>query len=196
MRVLPLRRRPPAGRREEFDRDVLSHTDALFRAALRMTRDRSAAEDLVQDTLLKAFRAASRFEPGTNLRAWLFTILVNTSRNRRRASARDIVEIDGEAVERADPRPGTATPEELLLRDVLAADLQAALDTLPDVFRDAVWLRDVEEFSYAEIARILDVPVGTVMSRIARGRRMLHARLVASRSEPAPGSALAVRGTP
>jgi RNA polymerase sigma-70 factor (ECF subfamily) len=197
MGVFPLRRRLPGGRREEFDRDVLSHTDALYRAALRMTRDRSAAEDLVQDTLLKAFRAASRFEPGTNLRAWLFTILVNTSRNRRRASARDIVEIDSEAVEHADPRPGSATPEDLLLRDILDADLQAALDALPDVFRDAVWLRDVEEFSYAEIARILDVPVGTVMSRIARGRRMLHARLVASRAEPARGSALAAaRGTP
>jgi RNA polymerase sigma-70 factor (ECF subfamily) len=181
MAVFPLRRRPPVGRRDAFDRDVLSHTDALFRTALRMTRDRSAAEDLVQDTLLKAFRAASRFVPGTNLRAWLITILVNTSRHRRRAAARDIVEIDSDTVETAGPRPEqTATPEDLLLRDVLDADLQAALDALPDVFRQAVWLRDVEEFSYAEIASILDVPVGTVMSRISRGRRMLHARLVAS----------------
>jgi RNA polymerase sigma-70 factor (ECF subfamily) len=197
MAVFSLRRRLPGGRRDTFDRDVLSHTDALYRAALRMTRDRSAAEDLVQDTLLKAFRAADRFEPGTNLRAWLFTILVNTLRNRRRASARDIVEIDSEAVDRADPRRGgQATPEDLLLRDVLDADLQAALDALPEVFREAVWLRDVEDFSYAEIARMLDVPVGTVMSRIARGRRMLHARLVASRPALAGGSTLAeARGT-
>jgi RNA polymerase sigma-70 factor (ECF subfamily) len=198
MAVFPLRRRISAGARDAFDRDVLSHTDALFRAALRMTRDRSAAEDLVQDTLLKAFRAASRFEAGTNLRAWLFTILVNTSRNRRRASARDIVEIDSQTVETAEPLPEqAATPEDLLLRDILDADLQAALDALPDVFREAVWLRDVEEFSYAEIARIIDVPVGTVMSRISRGRRMLHARLSASRPGLTGGPAVATaRGTP
>ncbi len=191
MAVFPLRRRLPGSRPDAFDRDVLSHTDALFRTALRLTRDRSAAEDLVQDTLLKAFRAASRFEPGTNLRAWLFTILVNTSRNRRRAAARDIVDIDGGAVDAAGPRPEqSVTPEDLLLRDVLDADLQAALDALPDVFREAVWLRDVEEFSYAEIARMLDVPVGTVMSRISRGRRALHAHLAATRTGAARGSAV------
>jgi RNA polymerase sigma-70 factor (ECF subfamily) len=138
------------------------------------------AEDLVQETYLKAFRAADRFEPGTNLRAWLFTILHNTARNRSRDRARDAVTFDSGAVERVADAPldGVAeTPETLLLRDTLAPELQAAIDELPDAFRQAVWLRDVEEFSYAEIAAMLDVPAGTVMSRISRGRRMLFERL-------------------
>jgi RNA polymerase sigma-70 factor, ECF subfamily len=139
------------------------------------------AEDLVQDTFVKAFRARARFEPGTNLRAWLFTILMNTWRNRRRDAGRDPVDIDSERVEHAaDAADGTASPEELLLRSALDVDLKAALDRMPPTFREAVWLRDVEEFSYAEIARILDVPVGTVMSRISRGRRQLYQYLTAA----------------
>ena len=163
-----------------FEADALGSLDSLYRTALRLTRNPADAEDLVQDTYLKAFRAADRFEPGTNLRAWLFTILHNTARNRARDLARDAVTVDSETVERAvdAPSSGTAeTPETLLLRDTLAPDLQAAIDELPDAFRQAVWLRDVEEFSYAEIAEMLDIPVGTVMSRISRGRRMLFDRL-------------------
>ena len=148
---------------------------------MRQTRDPAAAEDLVQDTYLKAFRAASRFETGTNLRAWLFTILMNTLRNARRDKGRDVVAVDSAIVERAGDRPdGVVTPEQLLLRATLDADLQAALDALPPVFREAVWLRDVEEFSYAEIARMLDIPSGTVMSRISRGRQLLYERLIAA----------------
>jgi RNA polymerase sigma-70 factor (ECF subfamily) len=140
------------------------------------------AEDLVQETYLKAFRAAASFEPGTNLRAWLFTILHNTARNRARDRARDTVAIDSEAVERAAAvssvgGSGPETPESLLLRDTLAPELQHAIDALPDSFREAVWLRDVEEFSYAEIARMLDIPIGTVMSRISRGRHLLYEHL-------------------
>jgi RNA polymerase sigma-70 factor (ECF subfamily) len=139
----------------------------------------------VQETYLKAFRAADRFEPGTNLRAWLFTILHNTARNRARDRARDTVAIDSDAVERAADAPpiggraaGAAeTPETLLLRETLAPELQAAIDDLPDAFRQAVWLRDVEEFSYADIAAMLSIPVGTVMSRISRGRRLLFEKL-------------------
>jgi RNA polymerase sigma-70 factor (ECF subfamily) len=158
--------------------DAVAHLDSLFATALRLTRDRAAAEDLVQDTFLKAVRFSHRFEPGTNLRAWLFTILHNTFRNERRDAARDPVDVDSDTVEvAADVRPAGESPEHLLLRDVLDTDLQAALDELPEAFRRAVWLRDVEEFSYAEIAGMLAVPVGTVMSRIARGRRLLHKRL-------------------
>jgi RNA polymerase sigma-70 factor (ECF subfamily) len=178
---------PPPDR--EFEQAALAEADALFRSALRLTRDRSAAEDLVQDTFVKAFRAAARFERGTNLRAWLFTILMNTWRNRRRDAGRDPVEIDSETVERAGQRRlGGETPEEALLRNTLAAPLRAALAALPAVFRDAVWLRDVEEFSYAEIAGILGVPVGTVMSRISRGRRNLFDQLTASAAGGAIGA--------
>ena len=146
------------------------------------------AEDLVQETYLKAFRAADQFEPGTNLRAWLFTILHNTARNRFRDRARDAVTIDSETVERAADvaafggASGPETPESLLLRETLAPELQAAIDALPDAFRQAVWLRDVEEFSYAEIAHMLEIPPGTVMSRISRGRRLLHQALTAKES--------------
>jgi RNA polymerase sigma-70 factor, ECF subfamily len=171
----------PAGD-DEFAREALSHVDSLYGTALRLTRRPADAEDLVQDTYLKAFRASAQFERGTNLKAWLFTILHNTYRNKRRNDGRHPVDVDSEAVEQAmDAGPQSQSPEQLLTRATLDADLQAALDALPDAFRQAVWLRDVEEFSYAEIARMIDVPIGTVMSRISRGRRMLYDRLAAVR---------------
>jgi len=168
-----------------FETEALASLDSLYRAALRLTRRPADAEDLVQETYLKAFRAADQFKPGTNLRAWLFTILHNTARNRARDRARDTVSVDSEFVDRAADAPPPAgrsagaaeTPESLLLRDTLAPELQAAIDALPEAFRQAVWLRDVEEFSYAEIAEMLSIPVGTVMSRISRGRHMLFDRL-------------------
>jgi RNA polymerase sigma-70 factor (ECF subfamily) len=168
-----------------FEAEALAALDSLYRAALRLTRVPADAEDLVQETYLKAFRSADRFKPGTNLRAWLFTILHNTALNRARDRARDTVAVDSEVVDRAaDVSPpggssaGTAeTPESLLIRDTLAPELQAAIDALPEAFRQAVWLRDVEEFSYAEIAEMLSIPIGTVMSRISRGRHMLFERL-------------------
>jgi RNA polymerase sigma-70 factor (ECF subfamily) len=171
-----------------FEAEALGYIDSLYRTALRLTRNAADADDLVQETYLKAFRSADRFEPGTNLRAWLFTILHNTAKNRARDRARDMVTIDSEAVERAveaGPRLASevgATPESLLVRHILDPDLQAALDALPEAFREAVWLRDVEEFSYAEIAEMLSIPVGTVMSRLSRGRRMLFERLAPQRN--------------
>jgi RNA polymerase sigma-70 factor, ECF subfamily len=178
------RRTTPAT--DEFSAEVLAWLQPLYATALRLTRNRADAEDLVQDTVVKALRFSDRFTPGTNLKAWLYTILHNTWRNRKRDAARDTVEVDSEAVEDAASLPGgpvaLETPERILLRDTLDADLQAALDALPDVFREAVWLRDVEEFTYAEIAAMLDVPIGTVMSRIARGRRSLFERLQATRA--------------
>ena len=177
------------GQAAAFERDALVHLDSLYRTALRLSRDRADAEDLVQDTYLKAFRAADRFEPGTNLRAWLFTILHNTAKNRFRDRARDSVVVDSDVVDRAaDSAPPASfgrsadTPETLLLRDTLAPELQSAIDALPEAFREAVWLRDVEEFSYAEIAKMLDVPIGTVMSRISRGRHLLFERLRPTRT--------------
>jgi RNA polymerase sigma-70 factor, ECF subfamily len=188
---------PGSSRTSAFERDALASLDALYRTAMRLSRDRSDAEDLVQDTYLKAFRAADQFEPGTNLRAWLFTILHNTARNRFRDRARDTVTVDSDIVDRAadgalagsgSGRSGNVeTPETLLLRDALVPELQAAIDELPGAFREAVWLRDVEEFSYAEIAQMLSVPIGTVMSRISRGRHLLFERLNPARAAALSG---------
>jgi RNA polymerase sigma-70 factor (ECF subfamily) len=165
----------------EFAAEVLQHLEALYATAMRLTRNRADAEDLVQDALVRALRFADRFTPGTNLKAWLYTILHNAWRNQRRDALRDPVAADSAYVDEAASLPGgpseLETPEQVLLRGTLDADLQAALDDLPDAFRQAVWLRDVEEFSYAEIAGMLGVPIGTVMSRISRGRRQLFQRL-------------------
>jgi RNA polymerase sigma-70 factor, ECF subfamily len=178
----PSRSAPDGSGDDTFADQALSYVDALYGTALRLTRRPQDAEDLVQDTYLKAFRASRQFERGTNLKAWLFTILHNTFRNMRRHDGRSPIDVNSETVEQAaDTRGDDQTPEQLLSRATLDRDLQAALDALPDAFRQAVWLRDVEEFSYAEIAQIMDVPIGTVMSRISRGRRMLHDRLAHTR---------------
>ena len=176
---------PGSGDEEGFAQAALAHLDSLYGTALRLTRRTQDAEDLVQDTYLKAFRSAHQFEPGTNLKAWLFTILHNTHKNMRRHDGRSPIDVDSEAVDRAVDSAGRDhTPEQLLTRATLDADLQEALDDLPEAFRQAVWLRDVEELSYADIARVLDVPVGTVMSRISRGRRALYDALQSRRDEP------------
>src|SRR2546428_9210889 len=122
-----------------FEAEALGYIDSLYRTALRLTRNPADAEDLVQDTYLKAFRAADRFEPGTNLKAWLFTILHNTARNRARDRARASVAFDSDTVDRAADAPPDVgasrlveTPETRLLRDVLDPDLQAAIDAMTD----------------------------------------------------------------
>jgi len=167
-----------------FEQDALALVDRLYAAALRLTRNEADAQDLVQDTYLRAFRSSGQFEPGTNLRGWMFTILHNTFLNQRRDRGRSPIDADSEAVEQApDDRHASANPEELLLRESLDADLRAALDSLPPTYREAVWLRDVEQFSYDEIAGIVGVPIGTVMSRISRGRRALYDDLVTRSGE-------------
>ena len=163
-----------------FEQDALALLDRLYGAALRLTRNEADAQDLVQDTYLRAFRSAAQFEAGTNLRGWMFTILHNTFLNQRRDRGRNPIDADSEAVEQApDDRETSGNPEELLLRETMDTDLQAALDSLPPANREAVWLRDVEQFSYDEIANIVGVPIGTVMSRISRGRRALYDNLIA-----------------
>ena len=162
--------------------EALEFLDSLYGAALRLTRNADRAQDLVQDTYLKAIRARAQFAQGTNLKAWLYTILHNTWRNRQRDGARSRVDFDSEVVERTAEgahlraergQAGGAfgeTPESLLMRQSLNADLQAALDGMADAFREVVWLRDVDELTYQEIADVLDIPIGTVMSRLSRGR--------------------------
>ena len=188
---------PGAAAEDVFTQEALSHLDSLYRVALRLTRRPSDAEDLVQETYLKAFRFASSFERGTNLKAWLFTILHNTWRNMLRHDRRDPIEVDSETVDRAATTvEHEETPEQLLQRATLDADLKAALDALPEAFRTAVWLRDVEELSYAEIAGALDVPIGTVMSRISRGRRLLFERLTKNRGDASSDRVRPLRATP
>lgn len=171
--------------------EALAFMNGLYGTAVRLTRDGDAARDLVQDTYLKALRAHERFQPGTNLKAWLYTILHNTWRNRRRDHARARVSFDSDTVDAAVDagQAGVVerrTPESMLLRRMEDADIKAAVDALPESFREAVWLRDVEDLSYQEIADALGVPIGTVMSRISRGRKLLHAALSArAAAEPA-----------
>ena len=174
-------RRGDTAAEEDLASDALSYVDQLYATALRLTRSPSDAEDLVQDTYLKAFRAANQFRPGTNLKAWLFTILQNTFRNLRRDRGREPVDVDSETVERAPVRTDAPDPEQRLIAKSIDADLREALDSLPVAFREAVWLRDVEDLAYADIAQVLDVPIGTVMSRISRGRRQLQERLLERR---------------
>ena len=168
--------RPPA-----FDDEALDQFGALRTLSLRLTRNRTEADDLVQDAYLHAFRASDRFTPGTNLKAWLRTILANLAKNRWRDRVRSRVQTNEKEVARAaESRVSEeASPEQRLLREVVAPRLRTALESMPKTLRDAVWLRDVEELSYADMARRLRVPVGTVMSRISRGRRLLHERLLA-----------------
>jgi len=143
---------------------------SLYGTAYRMTHNAHDAEDLVQETFLRAYRAFDGFTPGSNIRAWLYTILHRVRADAFRRSSRS-----PKTVEMADDGPGVPPPQDALAQG--GEDLERALAALPDVFRNAVVLRDVEDMSYQEIARILDVPMGTVMSRIHRGRALLRTAL-------------------
>ncbi len=166
---------------ERFEAEALVHLGPLYRTALRLTGNDADAQDLVQETVLRAFRFFDSFEPGTNCRAWLFRILMNTFVNEYRKRVRgphqvDLDETMSTLESRADPAVVSlpATPEELVSAGMLDGDLKEGLRALPPEFRAAVLLCDVEEFSYKEIAEMTQVPVGTVMSRIHRGRRALR----------------------
>jgi RNA polymerase sigma-70 factor (ECF subfamily) len=166
---------------------AMEYMPALYTAALRMTRNPSDAEDLVQETYLKAYRAFASFEAGTNLKAWLYRILTNTYINTYRAKQRRPEIADVEDVEdlylyhrlsgEQSASLGRSAEDEALDR-FTDTDVKAAIESLPDSFRMAVLLADVEGFSYKEIAEITDVPIGTVMSRIHRGRKALQKALI------------------
>jgi len=167
----------------EFERVALPQLDALYGTALRLTRNPKDAEDLTQETLLRAFRFFHRFETGTNFKAWLFKILHNTFYNRYRKEQRDR-EVTDEASEEgldtlvsAEARGASRDPEGVLVSRLLSDEVQRALDSVPALFREAVILSDLQEFSYKEVADIMDCPVGTVMSRLFRGRRLLQKAL-------------------
>jgi RNA polymerase sigma-70 factor (ECF subfamily) len=169
-----------------FQAEALPLLDSLYGAALRMTRNPADAEDLVQETMLRAYRAFDRFEPGTNLKAWLFRILTNAYINTYRKRQREPQKVSQEQVEDfdlyqelKDHDPQFAeTPETIVLDSLVDSDILEAIDDLPEQFRLAVVLSDIEGFSYAEMAEIMDVPMGTVMSRLHRGRKALQKRLL------------------
>ena len=174
-----------ADEEERFRADALPMLDSLYGAALRMTRNPADAEDLVQETMLRAYRAFDRFEAGTNLKAWLFRIMTNAYINQYRKRQREPVKVPTDELEEFDlyqeikshDPAYEATPETIVLDSLVDSDIIEALDDLPEQFRLAVILSDVEDFSYAEMAEIMDVPMGTVMSRLHRGRKALQKRL-------------------
>ncbi len=171
---------PRRDRSAAFDVEALDHLGALRTLARRLVSNRTEADDLVQDAYLHALRKSDRFTPGTNLKAWLRTILTNLVKNHRRNHGRARVRINEEEVARAAHSHVSerVSPEQLLLNDALDPRLRTALESMPKALRDAVWLRDVDDLSYAAMACQLRVPIGTVMSRISRGRRLLHDRLL------------------
>ena len=169
---------------DEFEELALPHLDSLYSGAMRLTRNERDAEDLVQDSFLRAYRFFDKFERGTNIKAWLFKILTNTfiNRYRRRVKERTLVEgSEREAVhERFISRDATdyaANPEQYFFDRLVSDDILSAIDQLPLDFRLVVILADLQEFSYKEIAEILSCPVGTVMSRLFRGRKLLQKML-------------------
>jgi RNA polymerase sigma-70 factor (ECF subfamily) len=169
---------------QAFAAAAMQYAPQLYNAALRMTRNRADAEDLVQETYLRAYRSYATFEAGTNLRAWLFRILTNTFINAYRAKQRRPQETDLGDMEDlylyrriGQVNPASVSAEDQLLDLFTDDEVKAALEELPEAFRLPVLLADVEEFSYKEIAEMLDIPIGTVMSRLHRGRKAMHKRL-------------------
>jgi len=169
----------------EFEEAALAHLDALYGASLRLTRNESEAQDLVQDALVRAYRFQHHFEPGTNLKAWLLRILTNTFINHYRRVARERRVLDQEegapigdgVMSRSAMRcltDSTAVAQEGLLRE----EIIAAIDSLPEDYRVMVILADIEELAYKEIADMLSVPIGTVMSRLHRARKLLQKSLL------------------
>jgi RNA polymerase sigma-70 factor, ECF subfamily len=171
--------------KQRFQAEALPLLDSLYAGALRMTRNPSDAKDLVQETMLRAYRAFDRFEPGTHLKAWLFRIMTNAYISTYRKRQRRPLEVSQDEIEDFDLHKELkdhdlqfiATPESIVLDSLVDSDLTDAIDGLREQFRLAVVLSDIEGFSYAEMAEIMGVPMGTVMSRLHRGRKALQKRL-------------------
>ncbi len=178
---------PPHHRREEFESVALPQLDALFNLALKLTRNRKDAEDLVQETYLRAFRFFDSYESGTQIKAWLFRILRNTFINRYRAAKVRPEEVEFEKIEAVYEQMVETSflrdrqapdPEAVIMSGVMDAEVQDAMAALPEEYRAVVVMALVEEMSYKEIAGALSIPLGTVMSRLHRGRKMLQASLL------------------
>ena len=172
--------------REDFANDAMSHAPQLFSTAMRMTRNRADAEDLVQETFVKAWRAFDSYQQGTNLRAWLFRIMTNTYINKYNAKQRRPDEVELDEVEELylfrrlgtiDQSRINPSAEDQMMELFTDDEVKAAIEELPEAFRMPVLLSDVDGFSYKEIAEMLDVPIGTVMSRLHRGRKAMQKRL-------------------
>ena len=177
-------------RAERFERDAMPMLDQLYSAALRMTRNPADAEDLVQETYAKAFASFHQFQEGTNLKAWLYRILTNTFINTYRKAQRQPKQAGTENVEdwqlaqaESHMSTGLQSAETVALEHLPDSDIKSALQDLPDDFRMAVYLADVEGFAYKEIAEIMGTPIGTVMSRLNRGRTQLRKLLADYASE-------------
>jgi RNA polymerase sigma-70 factor (ECF subfamily) len=170
-------------KQQEFNEEIIPHMDVLYNFALRLTTDPNDAEDLVQDTIVKAFRFFSSYEKGTNAKAWLFRILKNSFINNYRKVSKRPQEVDFDEVStfyesvRAE-RTETSDLERLMFRELMDDELSIALSRLPEDFRTVVLLCDVEGYTYEEIANMLDVPIGTIRSRLHRGRNLLKTELL------------------
>ncbi|MCX8107129.1 MAG: sigma-70 family RNA polymerase sigma factor [Ignavibacterium album] len=167
---------------EDFEREAIPHMDALYNYAIKMTGDSDDADDLVQETYLKAFRFFDKFEKGTNCKAWLFRIMKNTYINKYRKETKEPDKIDYEEVENyyENIKPSstdTAHLEKDIYDNLLDDELSEAINSLPEDFKTVILLCDIEGFSYEEIADFIDVPVGTVRSRLHRARKMLFTKL-------------------
>ncbi len=176
----------------EFETDAMQYAPQLYSAAMRMARNPSDAEDLVQETFLRAYRGYGSFEAGTNLKAWLYRILTNTYINKYRKDKRRPTESDLGDVEdlylykrigSEQTADSSRSAEDRVLDGLVESDIKQAVESLPENFRVPVLLADLEGFSYKEIAEILDIPIGTVMSRLHRGRKALQASLATFASE-------------
>jgi len=171
-----------------FEKEALPHADILYNYALRMTNDPADADDLVQETFLKAFRFWDKYEQGTNIRAWLFRILKNSYINRYRKVSKEPDTVDYDEVQNfyASIRDDSADPNDLqqtIFGNLLEDEVAGAIAELPEDFRTVVILSDIEGLTYEEIAEFVDCPVGTVRSRLHRGRKLLRARLFAYATE-------------